>query len=71
VQAFQRLHRKLNFSLLALWSSQREVGVSDRARRTTPYRIADLCETLPIETELCAVERTDQISADPLQCGVQ
>jgi len=24
----------------------------------------------PIETELCAVERTDQISADPLLCGV-
>lgn len=26
--------------------------------------------TLPIETELCAVERADQISADPLLCGV-
>jgi hypothetical protein len=53
-----------------LESSPRGFGVSDGARRTDPYRIADLQPTLPIETELCAVERTEQIPADPLPRGV-
>jgi hypothetical protein len=40
-------------------------------RRTCPYRVADLGKLSPVKPGLCAVERTEQISADPLLRGYE
>ena len=76
VQAFQRLHRGYLILLFYCFREQsawvwRGFGVSDGALGApVPTASRTYNKLSPIETELCAVERTEQIPADPLLRGV-
>lgn len=72
VQAFQRLHRGYSIHLVYCFREQSASvwrGWRRLAHRSLPHR-GTYDQLSPIETELCAVERTEQISADPLLRGV-
>lgn len=73
VQAFQRLHRGYLIHLFYCFREQSAWVWCDEWRRFgAPAHTASRTygKLSPIETDLCAVERTEQNSADPLLRGV-